>query len=592
MLSVPFKRLAKRSLTNYRPLFKNVPKYDDAELMAGKLNKASYVSKRGKDSYQWVERSAQEMETEHNEKMARMMKLRAALQGILLVAGVGVAYTAYMQWPQIQGWWLAENSKLDDNAIELLVKQKEKRRQVEFPKIPPTESPSTVPGVYYWGLGRNDNRNSKFPLRVSHFDNQTLRDVWLSPENGNLAVSDKGDLYVWDTNSKTLILPDQDIIVAKASNGVAYAQTKKGDILIVPLADEKERNRLLCMKRSWLLPWKKYCQYDFKLDTKSAFSGRSENKVRQFDVGKDHLVFLSNAGKAYTCATGIREQNGAKSRGQFGVPSLSQFDPFPKCNKVYDIELLNHNTVGNGGSARTIEKIACGNYHSLALDSVGEVYSFGLNTHGQLGQPVSYDMEYIPYPKRIVGFNAHFPRDTYLKCVDIKAGGDTSFVSVVPQDIHKFFRNKGNVSLQENLDKITYFAFGGGISGELGNGNFKHCQQEPTKLKVVNDIVENGSIAVQRPAKIEKWSCGSDHCFTELENHEIVAWGSNSQGQLGNGKKIKSCKPVKIPEILEPDNEVGSTHDQMQKHLSSTLRLLPGQTIVAGEKSSCIYWEA
>ncbi|CEP64963.1 Fmp25p LALA0_S15e01332g [Lachancea lanzarotensis] len=592
MITRIVRRQAKRSLTNCRPLLQNVPKYDDAELLAGKLNKASYTAKRGKDTYQWAERSAQEMEEEHNDRMARMMKLRAVFQGLFLVVGVGAAYTTYMQWPQIKSWWLAEKSILDDDAIELLKKRRDEKTLLEFPKIPASEPPSSVPGVYYWGSGRNDHKNSKFPLRVAHFDGQKLRDVCLSTENANLAIDKNGDLYTWNTKSKKLILADQDLLSAKSSNGVAYALTKKGDLLIVPLADPKQRSKFLRKHRSWLRPWRRHCQYDHKLDTKNAFSGRHENKITHFDVGKEHLVFLSNTGKAYTCATGLKEAQEAKSRGQFGVPILSQFDPFPECNKIYEIELLNHSTAGSEGVARTIKKVTCGDYHTLALDSLGELYSFGLNTHGQLGQPIRYDMEYLPFPKVVSGFSAHFPRDTYLKCVDVNASGDTSFVSVVPQDIHKLIRSRGNESLRDDLDKVTYFSFGGGISGELGNGNFKHCQQDPTKLKVVNEASNDSSAPNFRPSKIAKWSCGTDHVLAELENGEVLAWGSNTQGQLGNGKKIKSCRPINIPQLLEPGNELSSSQENMQKHLLTTLQLLPGQTIKAGERSSCIYWDA
>ncbi|SCU77248.1 LAFA_0A00496g1_1 [Lachancea sp. 'fantastica'] len=593
MLSVIVKRQARRSLTSCRPLLQNAPKYDDAELLAGKLNRASYSAKRSKESYQWAERSSQEMEAEHNDRMARMMKLRAVFQGLFLVVGVGAAYTAYMQWPQIKSWWVAERSVLDDDAIEVLKKQSAKKREIEFPKIPASEPSSSEPGVYFWGSGRNDNKNSKFPLRVAHFDGQKLRDVCLSTQNGNLAIDKNGDLYTWDAKSKKLILADQDLVQAKSSSGVAYALTKKGELLVVPLTDHKLRSKFSHQQRSWLLPWRKYCHYDFKLETKDAFSGRRENKVTQFDVGKEHLVFLSNSGKAYTCATGLGEsQEAAKSRGQFGVPTLSQFDPFPKSNKIYEIELLNHNAVGSEGVARTIKKIACGDYHTLALDSLGDLYSFGLNTHGQLGQPIRYDMEYLPFPKVVSGFSAHFPRDTYLRCVDVNASGDTSFVTIVPQDLHKFIRNKGSVSLQDDLDKITYFSFGGGISGELGNGNFKHCQQDPTKLKVVNEASKDSSTATIRPPKIVKWSCGSDHMLTELEDREVLAWGSNSQGQLGNGKKIKSCRPVNIPQLLEPGSNLSTSPERMQQHLLTSLKLIPGQTMVAGERSSCIYWQA
>ncbi|SCU91120.1 LANO_0D10814g1_1 [Lachancea nothofagi CBS 11611] len=590
MLSRSPRSLLSRSLVSCKVLNKNVPKFDDAEMLASRLNNAAYTAKRGKDQYKWTERPAKEVEEEYNDRMARMAKISAALRGLLFVAGLGCAYTAYMQWPQIKGWWMTTDMKLNDDAIELLKQRKEKKRLMEFPQVPLTEPPSTTPGLYYWGADRKDGKNSKFPLRVSHFDGQKLRSVSLSSTSGKLAIDAAGDLYRWDTNSKSLILPNQDLMDVKVSNEVAYTLNKRGEILVVPLTDSAERSKFLKVKRSWLLPWKTYCQYNRKLDTKQAFSSRGENRISQFDVGKDHLVFISNAGKAYTCATGTKHTEGVKSKGQFGVPTLSQFDPFPERNKIYEIELLNRSVGESGSVAKRIEKVACGNFHTLALDSLGEVFSFGLNTYGQLGQPISYDMEYVPFPKQVGRFNAHFSRDTYLKSVDIHAGGDTSFVSIVPQDIHKYFRNKGNVSLRDDLDKITYFAFGSGIHGELGNGHYKHSQQDPTKLKLVNDVTGDGSTITERRAKIESWSCGNEHTFCKLENNEVVAWGDNSEGQLGNGKKIKTCKPINIPKLLEPGSSSKSMSEQSPS-FSDTLTLTPEQAIVAGEKSSCLYWK-
>lgn len=523
--------------------------------------------------------------------MSKMLKLSAALQGLLIVAGLGAAATAYMKWPQIKGWWIAKDNKLDDDGIEKLKKRKEKKRALEFPTISENELPSSVPGLYYWGAGRKDGKTGKFPLRVPFFDNMILRDVALSTSVANLAIDDKGDLLAWDTNSARVLLADQNLIQVKVSNGTAYALNKKGEILVIPLNDEAKLQKNLKLKRSWIFPWKQYSHFSLKLNTKDAFRGRSEKKVAQFDVGKDHLLFISDAGKAYVCATGVVPVKSAKSKGQFGVPSLSQFDEFPEQNKVYEVELLNH-SIGEGKvTDRKIKKVACGNYHSVVLDSLGDVYSFGLNTYGQLGQAISYDMEIVPFPKKVEKFNAHFARDTYLKCIDIHCGGNTSFVSVLPQNIHKLLRNSGKTSFSDEAENICYFSFGCGLHGELGNGHFKHSQQEPTKLKVVNEVSSssNGSNSVH--SKIMEWYCGGEHTFCKLENGEVVAWGSNDEGQLGNGKKIKSCKPMNIPKLLEPGVKLNSDPEQPLDSKNS-LHLSAGQSIAAGENSSCIYWKS
>lgn len=47
----------------------------------------------------------------------------------------------------------------------------------------------------------------------------------------------------------------------------------------------------------------------------------------------------------------------------------------------------------------TFKELACGIYHTLALDSSGRVWSFGFNTRGQLGLPNT--IRQVMYPERL-----------------------------------------------------------------------------------------------------------------------------------------------------------------------------------------------
>lgn len=566
-------------------LLKNSPKFDDAELLAGKLTTDLYKAKRSKEDFQWSPKSNVEAEKEYAERMEKFMKLSAAFQGLLIVVGLGVASTVYMKWPQIKGWWLAKDFRLDDDAIEQLKKHKHKKALLEIPYIPEDQKPSSVPGLYYWGADGRGN-SIKFPTRVPWFNDQYLRDVALSEVSPNLAIDAKGNLLAWDRKSCDMLLPGQDLVQVKISNDVAYALNKRGQILVIPLKDKFERKRNTQWRRSWLMPWKKHCHYRWKLSTSPCFREKGEKMITQYCVGKEHLIVLSNVGKAYVCATGVEPACDAKSRGQFGVPTLSQFDQFPDCNELYEIELLNNAVGQNKINQRKIVQIACGDHHTLARDSIGELYSFGLNTNGQLGQPISYDMETVAFPKKVGNFSAHFPRDTFLKCADIHCSGNTSYVSVVPQDMRAYFKNQGKVA-DEDSAKITYFSFGIGIHGELGNGHFKHSQSEPTKVKILNDTKDS-----KFGGRVKEWACGENHVLCKLENGNVVAWGSNDKGQLGNGKRIKSCKPFNIPKLLEPGIRYSKDPENLIYGSENFMKLSDEQSITAGGNSSCIFWKA
>lgn len=570
---------------------KNVPIFDDAEIMADKLNFSNYTAKRNKLDYQWDLHSDSQSENEQKDRLQKMMKLSAIFQGLLFLLTVGTAGTIYLKWPQVKNWWITKDIRIDDDSIEKLKQISEKNSTPNIPLVQSDEPASDIPGLYYWGETLGDGKMKKFPRRVHWFDGKYLRDVALSNETANLAIDNKGNLVSWTTNTYNMLLPDQNLTHVKISQDVAYALNSKGEILVIPLKDEQLRNMHTSIHRSLLCPWKKYYKYDWKLEVKDVFKDKRETKIIQFDVGKQHLVFLSNKRKAYTCATGIDLSTKSISKGQFGIPTLSQFDPFPQCNKVFEIELLNKAIVGNDIIQRCIEKVSCGNYHTLACDSMGDLYAFGLNRYGQLGLPISYDMEYVPFPRKVTNFAAYFSRNDILRCVDVQCAGDTSYVSIIPHKFHTYTQNKEE-SIHQSIEDVTYFSFGNGLYGQLGNGNFKHSQSEPIKLKEVNVICDHIRKDETSRRKIQNWYCGPMHSFCKLENGDILAWGYNEYGQLGNGKRIKWCKPKNIIKILEPGVNYNKTIEELLISPDNTLKLNHMQQMTTAEKSSCIYWRS
>lgn len=575
-------RLASKYNPLYRSFHINAAKligkqpFDEAEIYASKLNNGEYKSKRTAADFQWPERSEQQSREDAEDRMDKMMKVTAMFQGLLIVAGIGATATLAMQWSQVQSWWLEEGVEEGKISFEKLKEKKLKKKLLDIPFVPDTELGPEIPGLYYFG---GDSKNSLFPRRNAGFNNKKLRDVSLGENSNNLAIDEHGDLLQWGNKGFEVLLQDQNLVTVKQSNGCAYALNKKGKLLIIPLDDAELRSKYINFKRSWVLPWKKYCYYNWKIDTNDSFHGKGENKIVQFDTGKEHLVLISNIGKAYTCSTGVTPADDSKSNGQFGVPTLSQFDYFPKCNKLHEIELLN-NSLDDKDTVfkRKIEQVACGGYHTLARDSNGNLFSFGLNTFGQLGLPISYEMEKIPYPKTVGGFQSYFTRDEFVKCVDIQCGGDTSYVTMQSQSMQDYYKGKK----MRTDSKISYFSFGNGQCGQLGNGSFRNSQPTPTKIKAINA----DELGASTFSKVKKWSCGGEHVVCELENGDILTWGGNDNGQLGTGKRFKQCKPQCIPELLRP-----GVKNTIESISTTQLILNAEQTIATGPNSSCIYWQ-
>ncbi|EDO18839.1 hypothetical protein Kpol_1023p8 [Vanderwaltozyma polyspora DSM 70294] len=562
-----------RSILNKKEEFR----VDEADLFAPRLNGSDYKSVReSKLNYDWNQgRSEEEMKKESHERMERMAKLTAMFQGIMIVVGIGAVGTTYMNWPAIESWWVRKGKRLlGYSSSEGHVNKKIfKKKTPIVPIVPETQLGPTVPGVYYWGHQVNSSGKETdvaFPLRVTHLDNMQFRDIYLGNDGNNLAIDSRGDLLSWNCDRKHLLLADQNLVKLKVSNNTAYGLNRSGEILVIPIKNDQALESHKSLKRSFFLPWKKYTTYNWKLDVKHSFQDRGEKYVTDFDAGKEHLVLLSNKGKAYSCSTGLKLLNNSKSRGQFGIPAFSQFDTLPEPHKLYEIELLNKGIDKlDNLIVRKIEQVCCGNYHTAARDSKGNVFTFGSNTYGQLGYPISYNSEIVSFPKQVGKLQPYFSRDEYYRATNIEATAEATFLTVGSQTMEKHFQNNSE------FVKTKYFAFGNGINGTLGSGNFKNSQSGPIPLKVLNDTQD----------KVANWSCGEEHILCKLENGYVVGWGLNSSYQLANGKKIKTARPENSLDLLKPGEKI--SYEDLR---NTKLCLNEKQQIATGGNSCCIYW--
>ena len=101
--------------------------------------------------------------------------------------------------------------------------------------------------------------------------------------------------------------------------------------------------------------------------------------VQMVACGSNFTVFLTKTeGHVYTCGSG--------ECGQLGVGSLCRIEIPTK------VEFLNE------GDDVHIASIACGFAHVLCYSSTGSLYSFGLNSHGQLG--CDFDQRKL-YPNQV-----------------------------------------------------------------------------------------------------------------------------------------------------------------------------------------------
>ncbi|GME95923.1 unnamed protein product [Ambrosiozyma monospora] len=179
------------------------------------------------------------------------------------------------------------------------------------------------------------------------------------------------------------------------------------------------------------------------------------------------------------------------------------------------------------------------------------------------------------------GHLSHFKKGELAQCLNIAAGGDTAYASLVASDIYKLFEEKlkdstksgGSLDLPvlpsasisssntdgngsagvESQKELSHFAWGHGLKGELGVGHFVHGVSEPNKIKSLNGLKEyNEKTGQTEVMGVKNWSVGKNHVVVTLANGDVYCWGDNEYGQLGNGKRFRAAVPLVVPSLLEP----------------------------------------
>ena len=185
-------------------------------------------------------------------------------------------------------------------------------------------------------------------------------------------------------------------------------------------------------------------------------------------------------------------------------------------NIYYNTESETYNN-----SLNKIVDVALGDSHSLVLTEDKQVYSWGRNNYGQLGQDTQES--FIAVPRNITS-NFDLENGEYI--VSIEAGG----------------HNSAAISSTGDL-----YTWGSNAYGQIGNGeNDKAHSYIPEKIT----IEDNGEVK-----EIKEISIGSNHSIALTSENKLYVWGDNQFGQLGNGTTTHSSTPIPM-DLSSINNEV------------------------------------
>jgi alpha-tubulin suppressor-like RCC1 family protein len=149
-----------------------------------------------------------------------------------------------------------------------------------------------------------------------------------------------------------------------------------------------------------------------------------------------------------------------------------------------------------------VTQVRAGCAHTLALTASGQVLAWGSDAAGQLGDGRMTD---TASPVRV-----KLPRGT--KITAIRAGCEHSLA----------LTSKGQV-----------LAWGYNHGGELGNGSTA-SSDVPVRVRL------------PRNAKVTAVSAGQYFSLARTAKGQVLAWGDNDSGELGNGSTASSDVPVRV----------------------------------------------
>ena len=173
-----------------------------------------------------------------------------------------------------------------------------------------------------------------------------------------------------------------------------------------------------------------------------------------------------------------------------------------------------------------ITDVKTGYYHSIALTEKGEVYTWGYNGNGQLGNGTRED-----------------------SLVPVKVTGLENIAKI---DAYKYM----TIALTQNGE---VYVWGSGYGAK------------PVKLNFTRKIIDvSGNLVLAENRKaynldetksygkdLIKVVAGYNHYLGLTSDGEVYAWGSNSYGQLGNGNNTSSSTAVKV---VTPDGKSNMTN--------------------------------
>lgn len=462
------------------------------------------------------------------------------------------------------------------------------------------------PGVYAWGSNSGrvvapDSNDAfiKTPRRIRFFDGKLLRDIKLD-RNFGAAIDEKGNLLQWgigyskDVTEPTFTLKGKNLIELAVSKDRIVALSSSGSVYTIPVSAEDQAVGNKPSESTWIPFWSSTSAVSYR--TLQPKDLAWNEKINSVSSGLEHALLLSNKGRLFSAASA---SDAFPDRGQMGIPGLTWLTkPTGRYDQPHEITTL---------KGFAISKIACGDHHSLALDTEGRLFAFGDNSSGQLGFDYTAESALVDTPALVPTQRIYSGTSQTPVVTSVAAGGNTSYMTVDATKVAAP-RSENN----RGVGRITAdtWAFGSGITGSLGNSRWTHVQPTPVKIPAFSSLFEyDETNNTTIPIRLARLSVGATHASAVMKNvtytgassassstendtnwgADILFWGGNEYFQLGTGKRNN----VATPTYIQPLDQVaerkvrGKEEHRFQITPRSTARLGDGRKVSMEQRVEC-----
>ena len=248
-------------------------------------------------------------------------------------------------------------------------------------------------------------------------------------------------------------------------------------------------------------------------------------KYKEISAGRNHCIAIDSEGNLWVWGDNSRGQLGDGTTISKNIPNKVEFQvkfcQAQASGRLYSMAIDNEgnlwswglNDQGQLGDGTTInkniptkieidttfKKFSIGENHSIAVDNRGILWAWGNNYYGQLGDKTTKD-----------------------KLVPTKIKENTIFQNVLAG-------SQFSIGIDENYNLWTW---GTNDKGQLG------INSKQTESSIPINIMKNNKF-------IEIYT-GIAHCIAKDNEENLWSWGDNSYGQLGDKTTMNKLAPVEI----------------------------------------------